>query len=875
MPIIVPLVTGVLALAIARLRNEFSFIGAVATLYYAVRIFLNARHGVLTYDYVTVGTVNIGLRVDGLSAFALLATAFLGLMAIVFSHRYMRGSPGIGAYYLFLLFTIGSASGVFLASDLIALLFFWGFLAAVLYGMLFLSRKEASAVAMKGLVIAAAADLLMMTGIGLLLFGLGGARIAPELKIPLKGALPIVSFALIATGALAKAGSMPFHTWIPDAAGTAPATFLGFVPGAVDKLLGIYLLVRVSTYVFDITSNMAVRNVVMAIGALTVLAAVMMALVQKDTLRLLSFHAVSQVGYMVLGIGTGTPVGIAGGIFHMINHALYKSTLFYSAGSIEHWTKETRLDRLGGLATRMPLTFFSFFFAALAISGIPPLNGFVSKWMVYQGILQLGQEGNKLWPVFLIAGMLGSVLTLASFLKVMHSVFLGSAPRGFDKIREVSVSMWMPTVLQALVCILFGVFANQIPIRLFIMPSLAPGQGLGVGGQGLGVPSPQSPAPSPVLGFWQPTLATGLILVGIALGLIIYLFGTAFKARPSDVFVGGESLSEEEGRMPGTEFYGTVKNLEHLSRLYASAEAGAMDFYNLGLRTAQGIARFVFTYVDRTVDNFYSVVSDVIVMFGNGFRAFATWFFLLLLIPILVSAGSGNLMPVQFLAIALMIGCALIALVETDFPRFMLLLLLAQLGFMLLAFSQGERIGVLAGLFQIYNSAVAYLATYLAYRLLISSSGKGDIPPRGVPFSSPFALIPSSPPDCAGRPQINDFSGVSTGMPVATLGFVVGGLSLAGMPPSGNFFSKYLLASIYPDNMTYTMIIIFVAILMLGVVLRVISQVFFGKPNADYREERGRLYNATLAVAILAIFNGVLAKPLIDLLSLIFGVTLK
>jgi len=112
-------------------------------------------------------------------------------------------------------------------------------------------------------------------------------------------------------------------------------------------------------------------------------------------------------------------------------------------------------------------------------------------------------------------------------------------------------------------------------------------------------------------------------------------------------------------------------------------------------------------------------------------------------------------------------------------------------------------------------------------------------------------------------------------MPVATLGFIIGGLSLAGMPPSGNFFSKYLLAAIYPNNQTYTLIIIFVAMLMLGVVLRVVSQVFFGPANARYVEQRGRLYYASLAVSILAMFNGVLAKPLVSLLSFIFKVSVQ
>ncbi len=836
LPILIPLVTGVLSFLFRRLRNEIAIAGSLATFYFALRLFILSRTEVIVYNYTNIGPVNIGLHVDGLSAFVLLASAFLGLMAIIYSRRALRETPGVGAYYLFIMFTVACANGVFMASDMLIVVFFWGFLAATLYGMLFLSKKESAPVAMKGFFIAATADLLLMTGIGILLFNLGDSGIAPATRLPLTSGLAIVSFFLLTAGALAKAGSMPFHTWIPDAAETAPATFLGLIPGAIDKLLGIYLMVRISTYIFDISTNMAVRNVIMGIGALTIMAAVMMALVQKEAYRLLSFHAISQVGYMVLGIGTGNPIGIAGGLFHMVNHAIYKSTLFYSVGSVEHQTGDTKLDRLGGLATRMPLTTFSFLIAALAISGIPPLNGFVSKWMVYQSIIQLGQEGNKIYPLFLIAAMQGSVFTLASFLKLLHSMFLGSASSLTEKVHEVKFSMWFPTVTQAALCIAFGVFAIIWPIPMFILPSLrnldmAPIRLTGI-----------------MSGYWQPTLATILIIAALAIGFIVYLVGTLLKPRRVPTFIGGEKLPQEEERMPGTEFYGPMKELGPIHKVYAAAEAGVYDFYNIGLRTAHGVSEFVYNYVDRLVDRFYSVTSDIIVMFGRGAQSVAGWFFLLLLIPIFIFAGTRDLRALQYLGLALTTACALMALVENSFSRFIQLIGLAQIGLVILAFSRGGTTGVLAGIYQIYNSAVAYITIYLGYRMVMRARAEN---------------------------QIREFHGVSDGMPIAALAFIIGGLSLAGMPPSGNFFSKYLLASIYSENMTYIMIVIFVALLMLGVMLRVISQVFFGKPNMAYQEKHDRFYYAALAMTILAIFNGVLSKPLVDLLSLIFKMPLQ
>ena len=149
----------------------------------------------------------------------------------------------------------------------------------------------------------------------------------------------------------------------------------------------------------------------MTIGTLTIVLAVAMALIQKDMKRLLSYHAISQVGYMVLGIGTALPIGIMGGLFHMLNHVIYKSCLFMTAGSVEKQTGTTDLRKIGGLGRKMPLTMVCFIISALAISGVPPLNGFFSKELVFDAAL----ESNM---VFYLGALLGAFMTAISFLKL-------------------------------------------------------------------------------------------------------------------------------------------------------------------------------------------------------------------------------------------------------------------------------------------------------------------------------------------------------------------------------------------------------------------------------------------------------------------------
>jgi len=269
-------------------------------------------------------------------------------------------------------------------------------------------------------------------------------------------------------GAIGKAGSMPFHSWIPDAADDAPLPFMAILPGALEKLLGIYLLVRIcmpGSGLYKFLPHTGISTVVMAIGALTIIFAVAMALIQKDFKRLLSYHAISQVGYMVLGIGTALPIGIIGGLFHMVNNAIYKSCLFLSAGAVERETGTTDLKKISGLGAFMPVTMICFLVAALSISGFPPFNGFFSKELVFDAAL----ESNV---IFYIAALLGAFMTAASFLKLGHAAFFGKPQLPEErKVKEAPPAMLVPMVILAATCLLFGVW-NSLPLKQLIQPVL-------------------------------------------------------------------------------------------------------------------------------------------------------------------------------------------------------------------------------------------------------------------------------------------------------------------------------------------------------------------------------------------------------------------
>ncbi|MBD3264590.1 MAG: hypothetical protein GF375_05780, partial [Candidatus Omnitrophica bacterium] len=313
-------------------------------------------------------------------------TIFFSLLSCIYSAGFIRKKDGRMTYYFLLFLTMLTSLGAVFSSHFILFVVFWGFLGLLLYLLISFGEKErTSYTAKKTFIIIGGTDALMLLGIALVwrLTHTFSMDIQP---LTLDSKMAVLAYLLLAAGAFAKAGAMPFHTWVPDVAEDAPTPVTAFLPASLDKLLGIYFLTRISLDIFEM--NGAMNTFLMALGSFTIIVAVMMALVQHDLKRLLGYHAVSQVGYMVLGIGTGTLIGIAGGLFHMLNNAIYKSCLFFSGGAVEKKCGTTDLDKLGGVAKFMPITFLTFLIASFSISGVPPFNGFFSKWAIYQGVIE-------------------------------------------------------------------------------------------------------------------------------------------------------------------------------------------------------------------------------------------------------------------------------------------------------------------------------------------------------------------------------------------------------------------------------------------------------------------------------------------------------
>lgn len=495
---------------------------------------------------------------DSLSLFIGIAIVFFSIIIFIYSLGFISKKRGL--YYLWFILTLLASLLAVFANHILILLIAWGFLGLSLFQLINLySDDSISKIAKKAFIIVGGSDSFLILGI--FLYGFFADTVFLKRNVPLEihNMWLLFAFLFIASAAFAKAGCMPFHSWIPDAAKKAPLPVVAYLPASLDKLLGIYLLVRIVKDTFIL--NDVARAVLIILGALTVICSVMMALIQHDIKGLLGYHAVSQVGYMVLGIGVATPLGLAAGLFHMLNNAIYKTCLFLGAGNIEKQCGVQEINKLGGLGKFMPWTFLTMLVAALSISGIPMFNGFISKWMVYQSLIEFMNSTSTLWlkvviSLSLVLALAGSALTLASFLKLIGAIFLGKEPQ---RVKEVGKLLLIPVVILSLLCILIGIFPF-ISVGRFISTA--------VGG-------------AEIIGLWQMSSSLILILLGILLGLFVYFYQRT-RIRQSDIFIGGETYENIPPRLE--DFYKDVSDLKGFSLIYRLAEKKYFDIYNIGIR---------------------------------------------------------------------------------------------------------------------------------------------------------------------------------------------------------------------------------------------------------------------------------------------------
>ena len=410
--------------------------------------------------------IGIALEVDALGLFFGLLIATAVFVSCLYSFRYMERDDNVPQYYTLFLMLAGGVMGLVLSGDLFNMFIMVEILTFAAVALTAFRNRANGALeaAFKYLVVGCMGSTCILAGT-ILLYAQARTLNFAQLSAVIPGNLGTstkLAFALLFIGFCTKAFIVPFHPLAADAHGAAPASISVLISGVLTKS-GIYGLIRLTYFLFQTMELGTMQFWLVFLGSVSMFVCVTMALAQHDFKRLLAFHSISQIGYVLTAVGLATGLGVSAGLYHAMNHTLFKGLLFLAAGAVLHETGTTDLNRLGGLAKKMPHTTALFLIGAASISGIPPFNGFASKWMIYQAAYQKAAEtGNIGFALVTIIALVTSTLTLASFVKVSQSVFFGRLPKEYENVQEVPFGMRFAMGILALLCILTGLFPGLV-----------------------------------------------------------------------------------------------------------------------------------------------------------------------------------------------------------------------------------------------------------------------------------------------------------------------------------------------------------------------------------------------------------------------------
>ena len=497
--------------------------------------------------------IGICLEVDALSLFFALIVTVAVFVSGIYSFAYMKKDDSLVNFYTLFLMLSGSALGLVLSGDLFNIFVMVEIMTFTAVALTAFRNNAPGALegAFKYLVVGSLGSTSLLVGIAMIysqLHTLNLAQIAAQLHNNINP-VTIAAFAFLFVGFGVKASLFPFHTISADAYPVAPSSVSMMISGVLTKC-GVYGIIRLIYALFQNMDSSFVQYFVTAIGCISMFICVTMAFNQHNFKRLLAFHSASQVGYVITVMGLGSILGLSAGLYHAMNHTIFKGLLFLTAGAVQHATGTLDLDEMGGLSKKMPKTTILFLVGAASISGLPPFNGFASKWMIYQAAFERAADGNIFFLVAAVAALITSVLTLASFIKVAQSVFFGQLPESMKDVKEVDQGMCIPMWIMAALCVITGLFPTQIQNWLLVPAAKAAmnasayidaamGSGYAAS-QGITASAAAAPA---FIGSWNPV--TWLLLL-LSVTIAVCLVAVVGNPNPKTTEVSEETEGDDK-----------------------------------------------------------------------------------------------------------------------------------------------------------------------------------------------------------------------------------------------------------------------------------------------------------------------------------------
>jgi len=442
------------ALAIPFIARKNTRLAEILTNITLIAGFINVSYILLSY--LIKNDLNI-ITIDIFSLLMIFIIYLVGLAITFFSSNYgIENETNPISYYSLILIGVSAMSSIVITQDIFSLYVFVEALSIVSFALITSNNSEKSIEAsIKYFFLTFPASVLIIFGISILLLNNPNLDFL-TIKDTSSKILSIIGLSIIIVGFLIKSGIVPFHFWTPDVYQGSYSPISAFLAGIITKTGGIYAIVKIASLITNSSLNYYLSKILLVSGLLSVIIGAFLAMIQKDFKRILAYSSISQMGYIILAAATFTPLGIIAALFHIINHATFKTVLFLNSACVEKQTQTTSIDELKGLEHKMPVTSWTSIIAMMATAGIPPLSGFWSKLLV---IVALWKSGNTFYAV---TALIASILTLAYFVNLQKKVFFGKLPEKFDTLKEAKTQLLIPVVVISAIIIFSGLFFNRI-----------------------------------------------------------------------------------------------------------------------------------------------------------------------------------------------------------------------------------------------------------------------------------------------------------------------------------------------------------------------------------------------------------------------------
>ncbi len=556
-------ITFVLMVLFGRMRMA----AGVAVILYAGQFAALLKTGAMTGDPVSASlTLSVfdqpmHWRYDGLSWFFALITLGAAVLAALFAagpwlDKYQEQGHSPRLFHAALAFNVLSMLILVGSGDLLSLFLGWELVSWASFLIMALTGGRATRAAVKYVTYAMGGAMAILGGMALLYSAVGSLEYARVMAaLPEMSNGQVWTLLLFGGGFAVKMGLLPFHLWQAEAYALTPGPGAAFL-GAISSRMGLFAIVVVLVQLLGIArmqdlaipyTFMDATDLLAWIAAFSIIFPTFTALKQNDARMLLAWHGIGQGGYMLMGLAIGDAMGSAGGLMHVFNHATYQAALFMSVFAVMHRTGTANLNRLGGLFSRMPLSFLVMLFGIIGLAGLPPMNGFVSKWLIYRSLVTEGM------PLLFVAAVIGTLGTILSVYKLIHNTFLGQLRAEHEQVREAPLSMLIPMLLLSVVVFVTGfmpglvldwVAAAQAAAGLPVLEHTLGGVGNQAGGLDM---------------LW----IVGVLFAGFGIGaLLFYGLGNRTKGvHQLDNYAGGHFLSAETRYQYSDNFYAGLMHL--------------------------------------------------------------------------------------------------------------------------------------------------------------------------------------------------------------------------------------------------------------------------------------------------------------------------